>query len=92
MMTDNALHRLRSAQGVVGLADKHAPDRLEAACAKALAAGDPSYRTIKEILVAGLEDLPADRPTGDGGAAVFQTPRPVQRRVRRHQRRHQDAA
>lgn len=51
----NALHRLRSAQGVIRLADKHGEDRLEAACARALAVGDPSYRTIKGILAAGTE-------------------------------------
>ena len=36
-----------AAQGVPGLAGEHSPARLEAACAKAVAAGDPSYRTIK---------------------------------------------
>jgi hypothetical protein len=51
----NALYRLRQAQGVVGLADKHGPERLEAACKKALRAGDPTYRTIKGILAAGTE-------------------------------------
>ncbi len=51
----NALHRLRSAQGVIGLADKYAPERVEAACARAISVGDPSYRTIKGILVAGTE-------------------------------------
>ena len=51
----NALHRLRSAQGVVGLADKHDPQRLDAACARALAVGDPAYRTVKGILAAGTE-------------------------------------
>jgi len=50
----NALHRLRSAQGIIGLADKHG-DRLDAACARALAAGDPAYRTVKGILAAGTE-------------------------------------
>ena len=71
LLTGNALYRLRSAQGVIGLADKHNPARLEAACAKAIAAGDPSYRTIKGILAAGTErdDVPA--AAGDGGAAAF---------------------
>lgn len=55
LMELNALHRLRSAQGVVGLADKYSADRLDAACAKALAVGDPAYRTVKGILVAGTE-------------------------------------
>jgi predicted component of type VI protein secretion system len=65
-----ALYRLRSAQGVLGLADKHGPARLELACAKATTAGDPSYRTIKGILVAGLETDPPPASTGDGGAAA----------------------
>ena len=59
LLADNALFRLRAAQGVLGLADKHDPARLEAACAKATAAGDPSYRTIKGILAAGTETAPA---------------------------------
>ena len=46
------------------------PARLEAACAKATAVGDPSYRTIKGILAAGTETAPAPRPAGDGGAAA----------------------
>ncbi len=65
-----ALFRLRSAQGVLGLADKHTPARLEAACAKATAVGDPSYRTIKGILAAGAETDPPPAPTGDCGAAA----------------------
>lgn len=55
IMEVNALYRLRQAQGVVGLADKHGPERLEAACARALAVGDPSYRTVRGILAAGTE-------------------------------------
>jgi hypothetical protein len=66
----NALFRLRAAQGVLGQADKHTPHRLEAACVKAIAVGDPSYRTIKGILVAGVETEPARPGTGDGGAAA----------------------
>ncbi len=71
LLADHALYRLRSAQGVIGLADRHDPGRLEAACAKAIGAGDPSYRTIKGILAAGTErdDVPA--AAGDGGAAAF---------------------
>jgi transposase len=71
LLEDNALYRLRAAQGVLHLADKHQPSRLEAACAKAAAAGDPSYRTVKGILAAGTEATPAAAPAGDGGAAAF---------------------
>jgi transposase len=70
LLAENALFRLRAAQGVLGLADKHHPARLEAACATATAAGDPSYRTIKGILAAGTETTPATRSDGDGGAAA----------------------
>jgi transposase len=71
LLADNALYRLRAAQGVIGLADKHDPGRLEAACAKAIAAGDPSYRTVRGILAAGAgrDQLPA--AAGDGGASAF---------------------
>ena len=66
----NALFRLRAAQGVLGLAGKHTPQRLEAACAKAITVGDPSYRTVKGILAAGAETEPAPPSAGDGGAAA----------------------
>jgi hypothetical protein len=67
----NALYRLRSAQGVLRLRETHTPARLEAACLKALSVGDPSYRTVKGILVAALENTPAPPTAGDGGAAAF---------------------
>lgn len=66
----NALFRLRAAQGVLGLLGKHGPDRLEKACARAIEVGDPSYRTIKGILVARAESAPAPEPTGDAGASA----------------------
>jgi transposase len=71
LLEDNALYRLRAAQGVLSLADKHQPGRLEAACATAIDAGDPSYRTVKGILAAGTEQSPCTVPAGDGGAAAF---------------------
>jgi len=66
----NALFRLRAAQGVVGMATKHTPARLEAACAKAIAVGDPSYRTIKGILIAGTETTTAAGGPAGCGAGV----------------------
>ena len=56
LMEINALYRLRSAQGVVRLADKYGAARLERACARATQVGDPTYRTVKGILLAGTED------------------------------------
>ena len=57
LMTVNAIHRLRSAQGILALAGRPGVGaaRLEAACDRALAVGDPAYRTIKGILAAGTE-------------------------------------
>jgi transposase len=71
LLAENALYRLRSAQGVLGLADRCDPARLEAACAKAIAAGDPSHRTVKGILAAGLETTPAPPTPGDAGTPAF---------------------
>jgi transposase len=71
LLAVNALFRLRAAQGVLRLADTHTPQRLEAACGRALLVGDPTYRTIKGILAAGTETEPTPPGTGDGGAAAF---------------------
>jgi len=54
-MEVNAIHRLRSAQGVLALRQSVGDGRLDAACARAIDVGDPSYRTIKGILAAGTE-------------------------------------
>ncbi|CCQ18483.1 Transposase [Rhodococcus sp. AW25M09] len=61
-MEINAIHRLRSAQGVLALRTDAGNTRLDAACARALAVGDPSYRTIKGILAAGTETTTSDSP------------------------------
>jgi hypothetical protein len=51
------LEHLRAAQGVVGLAKKYGPARLEAACRRALAFDNPRYRTVKTILEKGLDQV-----------------------------------
>ena len=55
LMQVNALFRLRQAQGVIRLADRHGAERLDAACRRAMEVGDPCYRTVKGILAAGTE-------------------------------------
>jgi hypothetical protein len=50
LLADRALHHLRAAQGILRLADTYGPGRLDTACGRALAAGDPSCRTVKGIL------------------------------------------
>jgi transposase len=56
LLSVNALYRLRQAQGVVRLGERLGEERLEAACRRALSFGDPSYRTVKGILDAGVEN------------------------------------
>jgi hypothetical protein len=71
LMEVNAIHRLRSAQGIIGLAGRPGvgDTRLEAACDRALTVGDPSYRTVKGILAAGTET-----PTPTTTTAATNTP------------------
>jgi transposase len=71
LLAENALYRLRAAQGVLGLGGKYDDARLEAACHKALAVGDPTYKTVKGILAAGTETDPVPPGTGDAGAGAF---------------------
>lgn len=61
LSTVNAIHRLRAIQGIIRLRERYGDDRLDAACTRALTVGDPRYRTVKGILVAGTEagDTPA---------------------------------
>ncbi|MCK9540326.1 IS21 family transposase [Dokdonella sp.] len=67
LFADRVLDKLRAAQGVLRLAKRHGNARLEAACARALAFGDPRYRTIKTILARGLDQHPdgAAEPAAD---------------------------
>jgi hypothetical protein len=73
LMEVNAIHRLRSAQGIIGLAGRPGvgDTRLEAACDRALTVGDPSYRTIKGILAAGTETPTPTTTTTASNAPAF---------------------
>ena len=65
------LHYLRQAQGIIRLAQKYGPERLDAACARAIAFGDPGYRTIKQILERGLDMQPQPPPVQQRLAGAF---------------------
>ena len=51
LLAQHALHYLRQCQGIIRLADKYGPDRLNAACQVALAFGDPAYHTVRNLLI-----------------------------------------
>jgi transposase len=52
-------HGYRSCLGVFRLAKKYGPERVEAACARALGVGARSYRHVAAILQHGLDRAPA---------------------------------
>lgn len=51
----HAFHYLRQCQGILRLEEKYGRARLEQACARANAFGDPCYRTVKTILERDLD-------------------------------------
>ena len=75
LLADRILEKLRAAQGVLRLAKQFTAERLEAACARALAHGSPHYRTVKTILAGGHDrraDIDAIDPAArHGGRARF---------------------
>lgn len=66
-LADPVVDRLPTVGRLLALQEPYGANRLEAACVRALAFGDPNYRTIKQILEKGLEQasspaLPASAP------------------------------
>jgi hypothetical protein len=58
LLGDRIVERLRAAQGVLRLAERYGSQRLDAACARALAHDSVFYRTVKTILAGGFDQLP----------------------------------
>lgn len=50
----------RACLGILRLGERYSPERLEAACHRALTLGGASYRSIKSILEHGLDRLPSE--------------------------------
>ena len=54
----------RGCMGLLKLADKYSPEKLEAACSKVLQySARPSYKSVKDVLAAGSFDLPSPKQT-----------------------------
>jgi transposase len=58
LLSTPVIDPLPTARRLLKLAERYSPERLEAACARALVYGDTSYTTIKGILKQNLETLP----------------------------------
>jgi hypothetical protein len=70
LLGDRPLDRLRTALGILKLAHKFGPRRLEAACARALRYEDLSYATLKRILERGLDQTPFPARAAEAPAAA----------------------
>ncbi|MCL6649447.1 MAG: IS21 family transposase [Chloroflexi bacterium] len=70
LLAVDTLTHLRQAQGILRLEQTYGAERLNAACQRAVAFGDPRYRTVKTILARGLdqEPLPEAPPPAKAGA------------------------
>lgn len=77
LLEERPLDRLRSVQGLLGLARRYSPARLEAACVRALHYGDASYRRLKRILVAGLDQVPLEPGPLQTELRFYEYARPV---------------
>ena len=56
----------RSCLGILRLSKRYSPERLEAACARALKVGARSYRNVDGILKRGLDRVPLRTPQNPG--------------------------
>lgn len=65
LLADPVLDRRRTADRLLRLGERFGAHRLEAACARALHFGDPTYKTIKRILTERLDmaELPPAPPS-----------------------------
>ena len=71
LLDDPVLYRIPTAGRLVRLANRFTAERLEAACQRALAFGDPSYKTIKRILEQELDAEEAAVPVTLPMATTF---------------------
>jgi transposase len=77
LLEERPLDRLRSVQGLLGLARRYSPARLEAACARALYYGDASYRRVKRVLAAGLDQVSLEPAPLQPELRCYEYARPV---------------
>jgi hypothetical protein len=80
LLGERPLDRLRTVMGILKLAHKFGPRRLEAACVRALQYDDLAYSTLKRILDRGLDQTAVPAAAVARGAAAATLPlfaRPV---------------
>jgi transposase len=70
-LADPVVDRLPTVGRLLRLREPYGANRLEAACRRALAFGDPNYRTIKQILEKGLEQAASPASPASPPASTF---------------------
>jgi len=74
-LADPVIDRLPTVGRLLRLGQRYGSDRLEAACARALAFGDPNYKTVKRILQKGLEqETPPVAPLSPPATTFVRSP------------------
>lgn len=68
LLTPYSLTRLREVQAILRLGEQYAPERINQACVRALAANDGHYRTIRGILAKDLDLLVEEDTAAASGA------------------------
>jgi len=63
LLADPVIDRLRTVGRLLRLGERYGNERLEAACQRALHFGEPSYLTVKRILMGELDAQPAIAPS-----------------------------
>jgi hypothetical protein len=74
LLDDPVLERLPTVGRLLKLGQLYGQARLEAACARALAFDDPTYKTVKGILKQGLEQAAPPQAPPAAPASVFVRP------------------
>lgn len=75
LLADPVVDKTGSAARLLCLADKYSPQRLEAACERALRFSDARYTTVRDILVQGLEAQPVPVPQAPPATTFARTAR-----------------
>ena len=71
LLADATLTRVREAQALLRLRDRYPAERLEAACAQALAVEDGRFRTVRTILATDRDRVPLEEPPPVRPAGAF---------------------
>ena len=71
LLTDRVVERLPMARRLLALRDRYGDERLEAACARAWRYDDASYKTVKQILQQGLDQVAEPAPAPVASAKAF---------------------